>query len=281
MNVILDAHEVMEKMNEQDVRLVDCRFTLGKPDMGKTEYDRDHIPSAVFFDLERDLSGSVQVHGGRHPLPDIKILKKKLEDAGISRSTTVIAYDDGHSASAARFIWILIYLGHSKVFLLNRGYSVWKENNYPVTNETPVFKQVDFLVSYNEQVAASYEEIVQFTQNESKVAVLIDSRDNKRYAGREEPIDKKAGHIPGALNYDWSESFKNGYFLPKEEQKKRFGELDHDQEVIVYCGSGITAAANFVALKEAGFKRVKLYTGSFSDWISYEDNPVITDVEIE
>lgn len=280
MKMILDVHEVMEKLNEPNVRLVDCRFALGKPDMGKTEYDRDHIPSALFFNLERDLSGSVHVHGGRHPLPDISVLKKRLEDSGISRSTTVIAYDDGLSAGAARFIWILMYLGHSKVFLLNGGYSAWKESNYPITQDIPSYKRVDFLVDINENLAASYDEVVRFTQNDSKT-VLIDSRENQRYRGREEPIDKKAGHIPGAINYHWEDSFRNGYFLPREEQKKRFSQLDPDQEVIVYCGSGITAAANFMALKEAGFNRVKLYTGSFSDWISYEDNPVITDVEIE
>lgn len=279
MKIVLEPHEVMEKLNDPNVRLVDCRFALGKPDMGKTEYDRGHIPSAVFFDLERDLSGSVQVHGGRHPLPDISVLKKRLEDSGISRSTTVIAYDDGHSAGAARFIWILMYLGHTKVFLLNGGYSAWKESKYPITNDIPAFKRADFLININENLAASYEEVVRFTPNDSKT--LIDSREIQRYMGREEPIDKKAGHIPGAIHYFWEDSFEKGSFLPREEQKKRFSQLDPDQEVIVYCGSGITAAVNFIALKEAGFKEVKLYTGSFSDWISYEENPVITVVEIE
>lgn len=279
MKIVLDPHEVIEKLNDPNVRLVDCRFALGKPDMGKTEYDRDHIPSAVFFDLERDLSGSVQVHGGRHPLPDISVLKKRLEDSGISRSTTVIAYDDGHSAGAARFIWILMYLGHTKVFLLNGGYAAWKESNYPITSDIPAFKRADFLININENLAASYEEVVRFTQNASKT--LIDSREIQRYMGREEPIDKKAGHIPGAIHYFWEDSFEKGSFLPREEQKKRFSPLDPDQEVIVYCGSGITAAVNFIALKEAGFKEVKLYTGSFSDWISYEENPVITDGEKE
>lgn len=170
-----------------------------------------------------------------------------------------------------------MYLGHSNVFLLNGGYSAWKESNYPITSDIPSFNRVDFLVEINENLAASYDEVVRLTQNDSKT-VLIDSRENQRYIGREEPIDKKAGHIPGAINYYWEDSFSNGYFLPREEQKKRFRQLDPNQEVIVYCGSGITAAANFMALKEAGFKRVKLYTGSFSDWISYEDNPVITDV---
>ena len=126
----------------------------------------------------------------------------------------------------------------------------------------------------NAELIAATEEVKAFVKNQQDEIILIDSREEKRYLGLEEPIDKKAGHIPGAINKPWMEGLRSGQYIPAAEQKQRFSDVDPDKEIIVYCGSGVTATPNFLALKEAGFEKVKLYVGSFSDWISYDENKI-------
>ncbi|MGN7177969.1 sulfurtransferase [Paenibacillus sp. FSL R5-0490] len=275
MKYLAEKEWVFSKLDDPNIRIADCRFKLGSPGEGRSLYDHSHIPHAVYFDLEKDLSGPVAEHGGRHPLPDPALLKKVLEKAGISRDTTVIAYDGGEGAFAARFWWLLRYLGHEKVLVLNGGYKDWAESDYPLTKEVPSMERADFNIDLQPDIFASYEEVKSVAGNQES-AVLIDSREEKRYLGLEEPIDKKAGHIPGAINKVWLEAYKNGRFKDAEVQENRFAGIDKDQPIIVYCGSGVTAAPNFLALKEAGYKHVKLYAGSFSDWISYDSNKIGT-----
>lgn len=275
MKYLAEKEWVLSKLDDSNIRIADCRFKLGSPDEGHSLYNHSHIPHAVYFDLEKDLSGPVREHGGRHPLPDPAQLKKVLEKAGISRDTTVIAYDGGEGAFAARFWWLLRYLGHEKVFVLNGGYKEWAESDYPLTKEVPSMERADFKMDLQPDILASYEEVKGVAVNQDS-AVLIDSREEKRYLGLEEPIDKKAGHIPGAINKVWLEAYKNGRFKDTEEQENRFAGMDKNKPIIVYCGSGVTAAPNFLALKEAGYKHVKLYAGSFSDWISYDSNKIET-----
>lgn len=275
MKYLAEKEWVLSKLDDSNIRIADCRFKLGSPDEGRSLYDHSHIPHAVYFDLEKDMSGPVREHGGRHPLPDPAQLKKVLEKAGISRDTTVIAYDGGEGAFAARFWWLLRYLGHEKVFVLNGGYKEWAESDYPLTKEVPSMERTDFKIDLQTDILASYEEVKSVAGNQDS-AVLIDSREEKRYLGLEEPIDKKAGHIPGAINKVWLEAYKSGRFKDTEEQENRFAGMDKNKPIIVYCGSGVTAAPNFLALKEAGYKDVKLYAGSFSDWISYDSNKIET-----
>ncbi|PAE24481.1 sulfurtransferase [Bacillus sp. 7894-2] len=275
MKYLAEKEWVLSKLDDPTIRIADCRFKLGSPDEGRSLYDHSHIPHAVYFDLEKDLSGPVREHGGRHPLPDPAQLRKALEKAGISRDTTVIAYDGGEGAFAARFWWLLRYLGHEKVFVLNGGYKEWTESDYPLTNEVPRMERADFKIDLQPDILASYEEVKSAAGNQES-AVLIDSREEKRYLGLEEPIDKKAGHIPRAINKVWLEAYKIGRFKDAEEQENRFAGIDKNKPIIVYCGSGVTAAPNFLALKEAGYKHVKLYAGSFSDWISYDSNKIET-----
>ncbi|MEK3853470.1 sulfurtransferase [Cytobacillus sp. FSL H8-0458] len=275
MKYLAEKEWVLSKLDDPNIRIADCRFKLGSPDEGRSLYDHSHIPHAVYIDLEKDLSGQVREHGGRHPLPDPAKLKKVLEKSGISRDTTVIAYDGGEGAFAARFWWLLRYLGHEKVFVLNGGYKEWAENDYPLTKEVPCMKRADFKIDLQPDILASYGEVKSVAGKQDS-AVLIDSREEKRYLGLEEPIDKKAGHIPGAINKVWLEAYKNGRFKDAEEQENRFAGIDKNKPIIVYCGSGVTAAPNFLALKEAGYKHVKLYAGSFSDWISYDSNKIET-----
>lgn len=274
MNFILDKEWLLTHLEKKDVRVVDCRFALANPDKGKTDYDQGHIPGAVYFDLEKDLSAPVSAHGGRHPLPDLEVLKQKLERVGIDEHTSIVAYDNGEGAFAARFWWMLTYLGHKKVYILNGGYQAWTNANHPTTTDVPVYERTHFPIQLQTHLLSDVYEVKKAVTEENPNIVLIDSREEKRYLGIEEPIDKKKGHIPGAINKPWMEGLSNGLYHPIEEQKQRFSDVDPEKQVIVYCGSGVTAVPNVLALKEAGFEKVKLYLGSFSDWISYEDNKI-------
>ncbi|MEH7418226.1 sulfurtransferase [Neobacillus drentensis] len=272
MKYVKDSEWLLNHLNDRNVRIVDCRFSLADSQMGNINYLESHLPGAVYFDLEKDLSGTVVDHGGRHPLPDVDVLVSKLEKAGISQEMTVIAYDNGEGAFAARFWWMLQYLGHDNVYVLDGGFKNWLDEDFPVTADIPTFKREDFRVGLRSELLATYEEVKDTVAKQNKV--LIDSREAKRYLGLEEPIDKKAGHIPSALNKPWMEGLSGGCYLPASKQLQRFSDLDSNQPIIVYCGSGVTAVPNFLALKEAGFEKVKLYIGSFSDWISYEENKI-------
>lgn len=265
-----------KNLDENSVRIIDCRFDLNSPDKGEVWYEEGHIPRSIYFNLEKDLSNPVTEHGGRHPLPDIEKLVEKLQNVGINKETTIIAYDNGEGAFAGRCWWLLHYLGHTNTYILDGGYKEWAKKGYPISKEVPTFSKTSFSPIIQSNMVATYEDVsLQVKLNEPN-KVLIDSREYKRYIGEIEPIDKKSGHIPGARNIVWTEGLKNGFFLSKEEQKKRFSTLDPDKEYIVYCGSGITATPNFISLKMAGFNNVKLYPGSFSDWISYDENEIET-----
>lgn len=274
MSNVKDISWLRENLLNENVRVVDCRFSLANPNEGLEAYVKDHIPGAVYFHLEHDLSSPVQKHGGRHPLPDIIELKEKLEAAGIDNNTTVIAYDNGEAAFAGRFWWLMNYIGHEHVFVLDGGYSAWKSKEYPVDNEVPTYEHTLLNLNVKQDILASIEEVKSIVQQSEVHTILIDSRDPQRYLGLFEPIDKRAGHIPYAINKPYAEGLVNGFYKSAEEQAERFADLDRNKPIIVYCGSGVTATPNYLALKEAGFNNVKLYLGSFSDWISYEENEV-------
>jgi thiosulfate/3-mercaptopyruvate sulfurtransferase len=271
---VKDKEWLMKNLTESKVRIVDCRFSLANPERGRTEYLQGHISGAVYFDLEKDLSSPVQVHGGRHPMPILEELIVKLENAGIDENTTVIAYDNGEGAFAARFWWLLHFLGHEKVFVLDGGFNRWASANYPVTEDILAFEKAEFHFHIQPELLATTDEVKEVVEKKFDSKILIDSREEKRYKGLEEPIDKKAGHIPGAINFPWMEGLSGSQYKQAEEQRQRFSNIDPSKQIIVYCGSGVTAVPNYLALKEAGFEKVKLYIGSFSDWISYEGNKI-------
>ncbi|MEN0661321.1 sulfurtransferase [Caldifermentibacillus hisashii] len=274
MEYVVNQEWLLEQLANKDVKIVDCRFSLNKPDEGERLYKAGHIPGANFFDLEKQLSAPVSKHGGRHPLPDIEKFRREIEKAGIDNTKTVVAYDGGEGAFASRFWWLLTYIGHDKVYVLNGGFKGWVEAGYPTTKEVPKPEPANFKVSIRKEMLATYEEVKEIVGNKKKLPILIDSREKARYLGKEEPIDKIPGHIPGAIHKFWAEGLENGFFKGSEEQKKRFAELDQKEPIIVYCGSGVTATPNYIALKIAGYQNVKLYAGSYSDWVSYSDNPV-------
>jgi thiosulfate/3-mercaptopyruvate sulfurtransferase len=274
MKFIIDKEWLLNHLHEPKLRIVDCRFSLADSVKGNREYGHSHLPGAVFFDLEKDLSGSVGEHGGRHPLPNMDEFVLKLERAGIDENTTIVAYDQGDGAFSARFWWMLQYLGHEKVFVLDGGYNSWKEADYPLSSEIPVYESSVFKININSEMIADVDDVRKVVNGQLANTTLIDSREERRYFGLEEQIDKKAGRIPGAINKPWMEGLHEGSYKPVVAQKQRFSDIQPDSQLIVYCGSGVTAAPNYLALKEAGFEKVKLYLGSFSDWISYPENEI-------
>ncbi|WP_201713261.1 sulfurtransferase [Rossellomorea arthrocnemi] len=273
MNAIVETDWLREHILDENVRVIDCRFSLGSPGEGRERYNESHIPGAVFFDLEKDLSGYARKHGGRHPLPNMKNFLRKVEDAGIDNQTTIVIYDEKEMAFAGRCWWLFHYIGHENVYILNGGYSAWTQDDGNTESSVPVYPPKSYRPSLNEDIIASLEE-VRCIANGERETPLIDSRSKERFLGLEEPIDRIAGHIPGAINLPWTEGVKEGYFIDQEEQNERFSALNKDDPIIVYCGSGVTATPNFIALKKAGFINVKLYVGSYSDWVSYENHKV-------
>lgn len=275
MDTIVSVAWVAEHLHDPNVAVVDCRFVLGSPDKGREEYEAGHIPGAVYFDLEKDLSAPKAAHGGRHPWPKAEEIAEKLGQAGISNNTTIIVYDEQKGAMAARAYWVLRYVGHKNVALLDGGFPAWKAAQQPVTAEIPSRPPV----TYVPHVQTGWLRDVQDVRRnlETKEALLIDSRAFTRYTGEEETVDPIGGHIPGALNYDWQHVVdEHGMWKTKEELEAHFTKLPRDREVIVYCGSGVTACANLFALERLGYQNVKLYPGSWSDWISYPENEKAT-----
>ncbi|AIQ68674.1 sulfurtransferase [Paenibacillus graminis] len=294
MDATVTRRWLLARLYEPEQTIVDCRFTLGKPEAGRESYEQEHIPGAVYLDLEHDLSSPVGEHGGRHPLPEPQVLAARLAKLGIGNHSRIVAYDDESGMNAARLWWLLRYLGHEQVFILEGGFSAWKAEKFPVTDHQPVRVPSTFEPKVQPQMLADVDQVRQVSEQTvnggthagthvsvsdaaSALPILIDSRANDRYHGKNETLDKKAGHIPGALNYFWKDTQNaDGSFKSAEQLAEHFAELDKDAGIIVYCGSGVTACPNVLALEKAGFKNVRLYAGSWSDWISYEENPVAT-----
>lgn len=274
MKSIVSMKWLLARMYEPDLTIVDCRFQLNDPEAGRRAYADSYIPGAVYLDLEKDLSSPVAEHGGRHPLPDIETLAAKLGKLGIHRDTRVIAYDDQGGAMASRLWWLLTYMGHEHVYVMEQGFTAWRAAGFPVTSSAPAIRvPTCYEPTLRPELLVEVDAVREASR--SGRAVLIDSREPRRYQGLEEPIDKVAGHIPGAMNAFWKDNQSpDGRWLTTEQLSDRFAALPKDQPLIVYCGSGVTACPNVIALREAGFTDVRLYAGSWSDWISYEGNPI-------
>lgn len=278
MKNLVNVNWLKENTRNEDITIVDCRFDLMKHSYGKESYDKGHIAGAFFMDMENDLASKVKEHGGRHPFPNLDDFKGKLESIGIGNDTTVVAYDDGELAGAARLWMLLRYMGHNNVYILNGGIKAWNEAGYELSSNKPVSKERKiFDININDGMLVGMEEVKQKLNKEN--VAIVDAREEKRYKGEIEPIDKKPGHIPGAVNYFWMEVLNTDENKLKtlEELEKHFEKLNNYDEVILYCGSGLTTTVNSLALDELGIKH-KVYAGSYSDWVSYDDNEVETNL---
>ncbi|MDX2216744.1 MAG: sulfurtransferase [Oculatellaceae cyanobacterium bins.114] len=272
-NPLVSKQWLLEHLDDPQVAIADCRFSLADPSLGRQYYETAHIPGAYYFDLNQDLSSPVGQHGGRHPLPDPIQLAHKLATLGIDstdvqQSKLVVAYDDSRLAFAARFWWLLHYLGYDRIAILDGGFKGWQTADYPVTSEVPQPQMGNVVPRLRPEMVVDIDG-VKACQGRPGV-VLVDSREGERYRGEREPIDPIAGHIPGAVNYPWQEvTDEQGYGRSPDEQQQRWATLQNTDEVIVYCGSGVTACVNLVSMALAELPIGKLYAGSWSDWCSY------------
>ncbi len=280
---VVSAQWLYAHLDDPQVAIVDCRFALMQPDWGRQQYQTAHIPGAFYLDLNQDLSGEVRPHGGRHPLPEVSTLVTKLQQIGIHSApvpTWVVVYDDARLGFAARLWWLLRYLGHEQVAVLDGGWGAWQAAGYAVSAVVPTPQSSQFMPNLQTDWVVDRAQVLDLAQGKAAAggAVLVDSREGDRYRGEREPIDPVAGHIPGAVNYPWQEVTDEGGFARSPVvQRQRWQAIDPMQEIIVYCGSGVTACVNLLALALAGFPPGKLYAGSWSDWCSYLADGVSVD----
>ena len=276
MSNLISAEALHAMLGEPELRVIDTRFDLKDPAAGLEAYKRGHIPGALYLDLDLDLSSSPAEHGGRHPLPDMTEFSEKLGSLGVSNSSQIVVYDDHAGVFAGRLWWLLRYAGHGAVRVLDGGLSAWTDAGFDTTDVMPEYEAGVFTAELRPDMVVDAQHVARNLDNPN--VLLLDARAQERYRGETEPMDPKAGHIPGAINLPYTENLAGKTFKSPEALKERFEnlELSQAEEVVVYCGSGVSAAHDLIALEEAGVKNAKLYVGSWSDWSSYPDNPVAT-----
>lgn len=259
----------IENIAYDDFKWIDTRFSLQDVSAGKQKFLKSHVSGAVYWDLNEDLSDLTKTNG-RHPMPEKKSLIELFRSSGLELEDAIVIYDDGGSPFATRAWWLLQYAGFKRSFILLEGFEKIKEAGIPVTNviSAPVRTLVEPV--WDEAFYASRDYVAEIVAGEI-TSTLLDAREAKRYRGEIEPLDKIAGRIPGALNFDWEQLKENGAFQLNESLKVNLEQVvDSSKEVTVYCGSGVTAAPVYAMLAHYGYENVRLYVGSYSDWISEE-----------
>lgn len=262
--------------------IIDCRFNLMQPAAGREAYLAGHVPGAHYADLDQDLAGARTAASGRHPLPAPEDLQRRLAAWGIRAQTPVVAYDDAGGAIAARLWWLLRWLGHERVALLDGGLPAWQREGLPVESEVPKSDVPEAAMEGSFEGRPGRMPVLDTpalvgaaTRGE---VTLVDVRAADRYLGGTEPIDPVAGHIPGALNAPFAGSLDaEGRFLSPEELRRRYRAIVGDRpagEVVFMCGSGVTACHGIFTYELAGFPGAVLYPGSWSEWIRDPARPV-------
>lgn len=262
------------------VVVVDCRFNLMKPEAGRAAWLAGHIPGAFYADLDRDLAGPASPTTGRHPLPDPERLRALFGSFGIGPETPVVAYDEGPGAIAARLWWLLRWMGHPHVALLDGGLAAWQAAGLPLATDPPAAAPVRFTGQPGAMPSWETAPLAAALASGDTRLRLLDARAPDRFAGTTEPIDPVAGHVPGAINAPFTGNLgSDGRFLPPRELAARFAALAAGRspgDVVCMCGSGVTACHNVFALELAGLPGAALYPGSWSEWIRSPDRPVAT-----
>ena len=274
---LINATELRSRLEEPDWRVIDCRFDLAETEAGRRAYQAGHIPGALYAHLDEDLSGPI-IPGqtGRHPLPPVETLARTFSSWGIDDRVQVVAYDALNGAVAARLWWLLRWLGHEAVAVLNGGWQGWQAEGHPVSAEKPVQPARTFTPRPRLELLANVTDILATRDNPAYR--LFDARSADRYRGENETLDPVAGHIPGAISAPFAENLDaQGHFLPKAALQARFQDLlgtVPPERAIFYCGSGVTAAHNLLALAHADLGEGRLYAGSWSEWITDPTRPI-------
>jgi thiosulfate/3-mercaptopyruvate sulfurtransferase len=285
---LVDVPGLQALAERGNVCLLDCRHDLARPELGLEQYREGHIPGAVFAHLDRDLAGPRSAGSGRHPLPDRDVLAARLRAWGVNQDSCVVVYDASDGSFAARAWWLLRWLGHPGVALLDGGWPAWRAAGAPVQVQAPAPAPGNFVAGAPLQAVASLESVQALVaRGPGSTAVpgaprrlIVDARAPDRYAGENETVDPVAGHIPGAVNRFWKRNLDgSGRFLAAERLRADYEELLEGRapgEVIAQCGSGVTACHDLLAMHVAGLRGAALYPGSWSEWIADAMRPVAT-----
>ncbi len=279
MTALIDAATLAACWHDSHLRILDARFSLADFAAGRSAYRQGHIPGAHYFDLEQDLSGAkTDPRLGRHPLPSEAHWQSVLERIGIRPEDRVVIYDAADGAMAAARAWFLFTLcGHANVAVLDGGLQAWQALGLALeSGEAGAVPESRYPVRYRSELLVSAEEL-QNALREDAQAVLLDARAPERFRGDVEPLDTKAGHIPGALNRPFSENLRDGRFKPAETLRAEFAALTGGRsDVLLSCGSGVTACHNALAMSQAGIMGWRLFAPSWSGWIADDENPIQT-----
>lgn len=277
---LISTQDLQQRLQQEDLLLLDCRFALEDPAYGRRSYLEGHLPGAHFLDLEQDLSAPV-IKGvtGRHPLPDPSALVERLRSCGLRQDSQVVLYDDGPGAFAARAWWLLVWLGkRDGLYLLDGGLKAWREAGLELTCAAPDNAPGDFCAEPDNSLVLTAEQLA--VRLGTADLTLLDARALPRFRGEIEPIDPVAGHIPGAQCAAFTDNLgADGRFLPADELRQRFDALRGErplENLVAYCGSGVTACHNLFAMNLAGYPLAPLYAGSWSEWITNPARPVAT-----
>lgn len=273
-NTLINTHTLVARLGEKDQIIFDCRFNLADPEAGKRAYQAGHIPGAFYLHLDQDLSSPITPTTGRHPLPDPQQLANKLAVYGLNENTQVFVYDDISGAFAARTWWLLRWLGHPAVAVLDGGLPAWLEQGAALEQNLPALpKQRGHFTA---QLEPDYFlTTAQLTQQHTYQ--LIDARNAERFRGELEPIDPIAGHIPGAKNRPLTDNLVDGRFKTAEQLKQEWSNQlagRNPEDIVHLCGSGVSACHNLLAMEVAGLSGSHLYVGSWSEWIRDPQRPI-------
>ncbi|HEY1028294.1 MAG TPA: sulfurtransferase [Pseudomonas sp.] len=277
---LISTEQLQSRLGQENLLILDCRFALEDPAYGRRSYLDGHIPGAHFLDLEQDLSAPV-VKGvtGRHPLPEPSALVERLRACGLRDDSQVVLYDDGPGAFAARAWWLLLWLGkRDGLYLLDGGLKAWREAGLELDTQPPGNAPGDFCAKPDGNLLLSAEQLL--LRLGSSDLTLLDARALPRFRGEVEPLDPVAGHIPGAQCAVFTDNLgADGRFLPREALRERFDRLRGarpQENLVAYCGSGVTACHNLFAMSLAGYPLAPLYAGSWSEWITDPTHPIAT-----
>ncbi|QKX18426.1 sulfurtransferase [Microbulbifer sp. YPW1] len=274
---VIEVSELAELQGQQEqgngqLVILDCRYDLADTDAGDEAYRGEHIPGAHYASLHRDLSGPCERYGGRHPFPTASQFSEFARSMGISSDTQVVVYDDQRFAFAARAWWLLRHFGHTRVAILNGGFTAYKNAGLPLAEGVEEAASTgDFTASARADELLHYEDL--YPQLDNPPWQLVDARDTRRFLGNEEPIDPIAGHIPGAINKPWQAvTDDEGFIKPLPALRENWQSIPADDNIVCYCGSGVTACVNLFSLHLIG-RKAQLYPGSWSDWCAHILHP--------
>lgn len=276
---LISVTQLKDSLTVADCRIVDCRFDLMQSEQGRADYLAGHLPGAVFADMDVDLADPITDTSGRHPLPDVGRFCATLESWGISNETQVVAYDYANGALAARLWWMLRWMGHERVAVLDGGIAAWRAAGNELQDTVPQIEKTVFTATPKPEYVATTEEISSAVADGIELN-LVDARDAARFLGQTEPIDTVAGHVPGAINYPLSRNLNSdGSWRSATELAGVWEEvLDGRPKapLIAMCGSGVTACHLVLSAQMAGLAAPRVYVGSWSEWIRDPARPVAT-----